>query len=513
MLLSCAPNNNSSSIDNSQSSENVSSETSNGASSENVSSEESSSENVSSEEISSEENSSEEESSEESSMEDSINVPDTADRLNPLNDPMISKQTYLHHVGNVFDAWEQYRGRGVTLAVIDSGFDYQHEEFSNADGTSKISEKSAYFYTNGSSTITEIGVNKVGISNGDSHGTFCAGVAAASVNGKGVVGIAPEADLMLLKVDKKPKSISEAFKYAADNGAKVITISIGSYYDYSGDLVNDGSDLATVFEDSIQYAHDKGVVICSAGGNGGECGMPTEYTFPGAYPLVIGCGGLAYNSSDYLWAGSSYNSSSEYQFIDIVAPGENLYNICNYSGKTYDGGWNGTSFSSPIVAGAACLYFEKYPTATNVDFENALYESAAKIEDDKHVGSGRLDIGALLNLDINNEQFTVKFETSSWWDSDGASTNMYLWNSVTKQTLNMWPGAQMTKNGEYYEAELSTSLYDSIIFVRSSPNGEFWGAQTIDISLSALRYCNIYSIKDSEPGWTNDGKVIEGLYR
>ena len=234
----------------------------------------------------------------------------------PMLEPYIGRQYYLNSIGDIYSVWNQYRGDGVTIAVIDVGFNPDHEDFVHSDGSSKVLDTSASFTTTGSTTKTEVGKSYV-VNMGESHGTFCAGVAAAGINGKGVVGIAPNADLMLLKTDLKPKSIAAAFKYAADNGAKVITISIGSYYDYGGDLVNDGSDLGTIFDGPVAYAREKGLAVISAAGNGGLDGQPTEFTFPGCVDGVIGVGGLAANTTDELWAGSSYNSSPAYTFLPL----------------------------------------------------------------------------------------------------------------------------------------------------------------------------------------------------
>ena len=410
-----------------------------------------------------------------------------------FNEPYLNRQYYLNHIGDIYSVWQKYRGKGVTIAVIDSAFDASHEDLKRADGTSKVSSKSASFTYNGNKVTTTVGVNAVQDLS-DSHGTFCAGVAAAAINGKGVIGVAPEADLMLLKTDKKPKSIVEAFKYAADNGAKVVTISIGSYYNYEGDLVNDGSDLSTVFNSATTYCVNKGVVVCSAAGNGGDS-QPTEYTFPGASDNVIGCGGLESNSSGEIWSGTSYNSSKTYQFVDVFAPANNMFNICNFqrNGKQvlYDGGWDGTSFASPIVAGLAALYFEKYPNNTAKQFESALYTSCHTLNDStiataNQLGYGRVDVMRL--LDMTND-VTVTLKVKSNW----SNMYVYAWNSdlTLQKELRSWPGASMSKNGNYFTYTINVNDYDSILFSDGNTNktvdllsSSFLDSYTYDISLS-----------------------------
>ena len=431
---------------------------------------------------------------------------DPKELSNVLNEPYIGNQYYLNHIGDIYSVWGKYRGKGVTVAVIDKAFHAYHEDFYDEKGELQISTKSAAFINNNGTITTQVGVSYVNDLS-DSHGTFCAGIVGARTNKKGVVGIAPDCDLMLLKVDGKPKSIVEAFRYAADHGAKVITISIGSYYNYDGDLINDGSDLGQVFSSSLKYCHDKGVVVCSAAGNGGgDSSTVHEYTFPGACDYVIGCGGLAFNSNENVWSGSSYNSSSSYQFVDIFAPSEKMFGCSNYTDNTgtyrqYDGGWEGTSFSSPIVAGLAALYFEKYPTRTVVEFEKDLYASCHKLSNSSigevdQLGYGRVDAGKLLD-EVNTQQVTLKVK------SNYSSLNVYAWNSDLSKNKELanWPGKQMNKSDGYFTYTFKLSDYDSLIFNNGSN-------QTIDISASSFIYDNAYDITALK----KEGNLIVGSY-
>lgn len=424
---------------------------------------------------------------------------------NPFDEPFINKQVYLNSLGDIYSVWQEYRGDNVTLAVIDDGFDINHPEFKDEKGNSKISDKSASFtYSNGS-VAKKVGVSNCGINEyKNSHGTFCASIATGSISGTGTVGIAPNATLMLLKVDNRPKSICEAFKYAADNGARVISISIGSYDNYNGDLVNDGSDLKTVFNSAVEYAYNKGVVICSAAGNGGY-DYPTRYTYPGAVNHIIGCGGIAYNEDETVWSGSSYNESNSKMFCDIFAPSENMYSGAYLNNKsTYDGGWEGTSFSAPIVAGAAALYFNKYPTKTNADFENDLYRTAVSMADSKNTGHGRIDIGALLGETKTNE-ISINFIQGSTWSQDNCISKIYLWNSKTGAN-NSWPGVNYSTS-----MKINLSQYDKAIISRWTPSGVDGNARTINLSLYAFNYVSGYKIEGTDI-WYNNNNPQVGTY-
>lgn len=426
------------------------------------------------------------------------------DKANIYSDPYLAKQYYLDQMGDIFSVWQKYRGKGVTVAVIDSAFDAYHEDFTFSNGVSKVLPTSASFEYNGSVVTTKVGIEHAHDKQGDPHGTFCAGVVGAGTNAKGVVGIAPDCNLMLLKTDKKPKSICEAFKYAADNGAKVVTISIGSYYDYEGDLVNDGSNLSTVFDESISYARNKGVVICSAGGNGGGSSRAAEYTYPGSCEYVIGCGGLAFNEDGKIWSGSSYNSSSTYQFIDVFAQSEKMFGCTNhYEGGTYytyDGDWEGTSFASPIVAGVAALYFEKYPNSGVQQFETALFNNCMKVTSDdpnlnmSNFGYGRINASKTLSEE-NTSPITIRVKANS-------SVKMYAWNFEQTKEIAEWSGVDMSYSSNIYSYTLSLKDYQNIIFSVGS-------SQTINIEAASFIDNPIYDL--TSPAYENSKMV--GVYK
>lgn len=416
--------------------------------------------------------------------------------LNPMNEPMIHQQYYLNHIGDIYNSWNSYKGKGITIAVIDVGFNPYHEDLTFSDGTSKVSEKSASFTTKKNTSTNKYETSRTDgiasvINMGESHGTFCAGVAAGGLNGKGIIGIAPEASLLLLKTDAKPLSIAAAFKYAADNDAKVISISIGSYYDYDGDLNSDGSDLNEVFNESVAYCRNKGTVVISAGGNGGLDGRQVEWTYPGATTGVIGVGGLKANSSSELWEGSSYNYDKNSQFCDVFAPANLMYGICHYDDKgkhyDYDAGWNGTSFAAPIVAGMAALYFEKNPSNTPLQFENDLYNSCVKLEEQivsektvkaNQLGYGRVDVGKLLNTELKSS-IDIKIKYS------GSTLYAFAWDNTGTYALDnkYWPGKKLTKSGDYYTLNIDASKYQNIIF--NGGNNTF---QTVDLCTSSFMY-------------------------
>ena len=440
--------------------------------------------------------------SEASSSQTKTSSESPAAKDDPCAEPHFGRQYYLNHIGDICSTWQQYRGEGTTIAVIDVGFNPEHEDFYFKDGTSKVSNQSAAFQVEGNQVKTTVGLAAI-TDLGESHGTFCAGVAAAAVNGKGVVGVAPEASLLLLRTDAKPKAIAKAMHYAADHQATAISISIGSYYDYKGDLKDDGSDLGTVFDEPVAYCRSKGVPVISAAGNGGLDGMPTEYTFPGCVDGVIGVGGLAANSSQLIWSGSSYNYNSESSFCDVFVNADMMYGCCHYGGKTYDGGWNGTSFAAPQVAGMAALYFQKNPGKSVDDFEKDLYASCTKVDSynpgmQGKMGKGRPDVAKLLKVSLKETTVNAKVKTS--WKSCYA----YLFDSTGKnKEPAAWPGKMLSLKNGTYAIEADLSKYDTVVFAESKT-----GAQTVDLALSSFASGRTYSLT----GAVTEVKCLVGKY-
>ena len=386
--------------------------------------------------------------------------------FHPLSEPSINEQLITFNpMGELSEVWKYYRGNNVLVAVIDSGFDYNHPEFFNIDGTSKISDKSAYIYTRNNSTNIQVGKNNVGISDGDSHGTMCAGLLGASVNNIGITGIAPNVDLMLIKIDKHALSMAEAFRYAADNGARVISTSLGAYPNINGESSGDihfpaGLDLSTVFNENINYAYQKGVSIVAATGNS----KTTRLSYPAGCDNVIGAGGLNAGSQNKIWdngyEGSNYNGNQTY--VDVFAPSDGIYAPgfdVSKNKPTYWDDAKGTSFAAPLIAGAIAMYYQKYPLHTNKDVEIALQKSCVNISSfngNKNTGLGRLDIGKLLN--INEDKKQVIYNPTTYLDKNSTRLTIIDEEGWDLRTLHLY-GFTFEKGYGYAELDAFFSHY------------------------------------------------------
>ena len=370
----------------------------------------------------------------------------------------------LSNVGNIEKTWDYYKGEGTMVAIIDSGIVHNHEDFVDEHGNSKLSDLSAYFYT--SSSYPYSVSYKLATSDNwecmkheyddyyeewDTHGSNVAGCSAASMNGVGTVGIAPDAEILMLKIDFYMSSIDSAIRYAVDNGADVINMSLGAY-DSNDPHTSDDSydDVADELESAISYAIDNGVIVVAAAGN--------ESTNAKSYPAcntgVIGVGALAKNSNTTAASFSNYNKSSDTvnsdHNVDVMAPGyvwapgldgEQL--VTNSSSNYPDAGYGatqGTSFASPIVAGAACLWKEKNPSGTPAEFEAQLYESAVDMGNFAKYGNGRLDVYELLDIDneglyLSDKSLTLTTNSSDTTITAYSESNVTNWSNSNNNVI------------------------------------------------------------------------------
>ncbi len=170
-------------------------------------------------------------------------------------------------------------------------------------------------------------------------------VAAKTNNARGVVGIAPLAKVMPVKVLDSTGSGSDAniavgIDWARTHGAKVINLSLGGTFD------------DPVLADAVANAITSGIVVVAAAGNDGT----DTVGFPASYPGVIAVG-----ATDHTGALTSFSSYGPR--IDVVAPGLDITSTALGSTEAYAAD-SGTSFSSPIVAGVAALMRGKHPAWT-----------------------------------------------------------------------------------------------------------------------------------------------------
>jgi len=263
------------------------------------------------------------------------------------------------------DAWSSSTGAGVTVAVLDTGVAASHPDLAGQVLTGK-------------NMITGQAGNTT---DSFGHGTHVAGtIAAATGNGVGVSGLAPDTKILPVKVlgdngGGMMSDVANGITWAADNGAKVINMSLGSR-GQTGAVTN-----------AIAYARSKGAVVVAAAGNYRSYGSPISY--PAADPGVIAV--AATDSSDHY--GSFSNAGS---YVDIAAPGVGILSTVPSNGYSY---YNGTSMAAPHVAALAALLLAKKPSLTPDQVEQAMESTAVDLGPagkDVDYGYGRIDAVAAL---------------------------------------------------------------------------------------------------------------------
>lgn len=279
------------------------------------------------------------------------------------NDPLYGKQWNLKQI-DADKAWERSKGKGVIVAVLDTGIAYEdYDDFKQVPDLKGAKFSKGYDFVNDDEHAND----------DHGHGTHVAGTIAQSTNnGEGVAGVAFEATLMPVKVlnhfgSGTSADIADAIRWAADNGAKVINMSLG------------GGARSAVMENAVKYARNKGVTVVCAAGNGRR-GV-VEY--PAAYE-----GSVAVSAVGPTKQLASYSSWGKE--LDIAAPGgdkalgaefgvlQNTIAPNDYTKSVY-AFYNGTSMATPHVAAvAALLYAAGAKTPDQV--EKALYEGAVKLD-------------------------------------------------------------------------------------------------------------------------------------
>jgi len=323
----------------------------------------------------------------------------SASAFTPTN-PLAARQWYLQD-DHAFDAWPTppTNLQPVKVAIVDSGLDCSLPDFAGR----LLAERS--FVGGSACTDTE------------GHGTFVAGEIAADLGTSGIVGIAYTAQLLIAKVVTPDGTIplaaeSAAIRWAVDNGARVINLSLGGVRDPQNPAEDTYSPLE---EQAVEYAYSHGAVLVAAVGNGDEApSQPWPYaSYPAALPHVIGVSALTRtgNVPDY--------SNRDPVFNDLSAPGSSIFSTfpaaltalrtgCPDQGYSDCGtedyrNAEGTSFAAPQVSAAAAVLFAVDPLLTNSQVGYLLERTADDVNAtngcpqcgllrDPYSGWGRLDV-------------------------------------------------------------------------------------------------------------------------
>lgn len=279
---------------------------------------------------------------------------------------------------NAPEAWLQgYTGKGVTVAVLDTGVDLDHPDLEEKiwrnkremrgvrgkddDGNGYVDDYSGWnFFYNSKNTWDANG-----------HGTHVAGTIAAIDNETGTTGVAPNAKIMPIQVlpDTKdeigeyPDALAHGIRYAVDNGARVLNLSLGTR-----------DALGKKVQKAIKYASKKGAIVVMAAGNGDENGYYLTPDYPAAYAKKWGVAVGAVDSSYY----QHFNGAGKKKLAYVTAPGVDIYSTAPdeyfYTGYQY---MSGTSMAAPHVAGIVALMLSANPKLTNAKVRKILASTSS----------------------------------------------------------------------------------------------------------------------------------------
>jgi len=388
------------------------------------------------------------------------------------NDAYYSKQNYLQQI-DAESGWDQIKNTDITIAILDTGVDLAHPDIKPnlVPGINLLDKDKLPQDDNG-------------------HGTNLAGiVGAVGDNIMGISGVTWKSKIMPVKVlDEngvgEPFYIGQGIRYAVDNGAKIILLSLGV------------SVYSPFMKEAIDYAESKDVLIVAATGNNGS-----RLNYPSEFSNVLSVGGV--DSNDKYVTYSNYG----YQ-LDVVAPSEGIYTTKLGGEYTIN---SGTSMAAPQVAGLAALLFQKYPDMSPKEVTNLIKFTADDVETpgwDIRTGYGRINVAKALT-------------TSRSVLEDGYEPNQ------TAQTATQFPtedilNAKLTKNDvDWYkiDAPYDGKLNITLKLDRMLEHGvhiELIDGKEINPKASVideLSTFNNIAIRDAASTTVNDGAATTEVVR
>ncbi|MBM2619244.1 S8 family serine peptidase [Actinoplanes sp. LDG1-06] len=357
------------------------------------------------------------------------------------NDPTFKYQNEMYTI-KAPAAWETTTGGSpaVTVAVIDTGV--------NAVKDLAGATVAGYDFANNDSNPAD----------DEGHGTAVAAlIAARGNNGQGMAGVCWTCKIMPIKVLDSEGSgydsdIAQGIIWAVQKGARILNLSLG------------GPTSTKVLADAVAYANMNGAVVVAAAGNEGN----TVKQYPGAYGDVVTVAATercaAYEGDPDCTAGtttrsrwSSYNKAGD-SWVDIAAPGT----VTSMDrGGSYSTGIQGTSFSSPIVAGAAALVKSQNPTYSGWSIARSLYVGAAS----RPLANGGVNYGL---LDIP-KSFGVATDTTP----PNASGIVPAAGSIKRGTFAVSPVGLNDNSGTIKSGIRNSTLWVNGVFKGYSRNAPF----------------------------------------
>ena len=324
------------------------------------------------------------------------------EQFEPVDEPFFPEQWHHHNVGqsgglpdadiDTPTAWGRSLGSPVVVAVIDSGVDLDHPDLAGRIFAQGVDFVDGDDDPSPGSTGPD-----------DAHGTRVAGVIAAPENGLGTVGVAPDARIMAVRACSdatcETSDVANGIIWAVDHHAEIINLSIGA-------IISDEGAVGA----AVLYARSFDVTVIAAAGNEGldlDQLPPGQILVPGGLPYSNVVAVAATDRFDRLTGFSNYGRNT----VDVAAPGVEILTTDNGGGHVFA---DGTSFSSPVVAGVAALLLEADPGMAH---QELVARIKAFVDRPGIVGSrvetGRVNAGRTLTrrfVDISGSVFLTAIE-------------------------------------------------------------------------------------------------------
>lgn len=366
------------------------------------------------------------------------------------------------HIKTPLAKQNAYTGKGIKIAVVDSGINRNHPDLKIAGGVSFIEGVSTYNDAKG-------------------HGTHVAGVIGAQDNSIGTIGVAPDAKLYSVKVLSGQgigtlAGVVSGIEWAIQNEMDIINLSLTT------------DTAASSLKEILQKAHDEGIMIVAAAGNAETVQKTNDVLYPARFSSVIAVGSVNQNNqkSDFSYQGPS---------LELTAPGENIKSafVNTYTETQEDYSISkGTSVATPFVSGTIALYMEAYPHLSANQIRETIRRQSLDLGSkgrDAKFGYGlvqSLTAKAALFPDLKN----------NYWYSNS------IQNIFDRGIVNGFPDGTYRPGSQISRAEAVTMVGRALNLETQSAGGHF---KDVSKSLYAYGYIN----KASELGFVQglpDGK-------
>ena len=425
---------------------------------------------------------------------------------------------HLTHV-NADDVWALgYTGKGVIVAVLDSGVNTEHADL-----------KDHLWNGNAQHGYNVVNPGMLPIDD-RSHGTHCAGIVCGDGTSGKVTGAAPDATLMSVKLYDNNSGLtidrlSAGIEFAIENGADILSISQG--------WLNPSASNRTTLRNTFDNVLNLGIVAAVACGNDrqnlgtypapynvrtpGDCPPPwlhPDQTLKGGLSSVVSVGAVDYNNAvsgissqgPASWGNTSYN---DYHYgpgmglirPDICAPGNNIVSLDNENNNGY-AIKAGTSMAAPCVAGIMALMLEKNPDLTPSDICRIIETTATKLSDKKNndTGSGVIDALAAVQA--------VDFNTTGPYINKHSFTNNFIPGTNLNLELTLVNNGKGSTSGN---TNVSISTNDS--YVSIIDGNESYGVMAANQTATATFVISIDKLSPDNHKATLNVNATNGSYK